>query len=266
LNLTWQLKLRIRFLAIAAVLGLFVGLFVLFPLNEFVFYQEYGSPEHSSGVSFAATQLRAALDSAKPKKTAFYCIAGAILSMAAGAIYASLVERTREIAMLNSALESDLRPLIAKGESATLEFKSSFRWDLKGSRVNRALEGVILKTLAGYMNGNGGTLLIGVGDDGSIVGLENDYRTLKKPDGDGFEQALMTSVATRLGADACHNVRAIFQSIEQKEVCRVITSPAHRPVYVQDGESPGLYVRTGVSTRELNVREALNYVDLRWKR
>ena len=57
--------------------------------------------------------------------------------------------------------------MIAQGESANLEFKSSFRWDLRENKLNRALEGVILKTLAGYMNGKGGTLLIGVADDGS---------------------------------------------------------------------------------------------------
>ena len=156
--------------------------------------------------------------------------------------------------------------LIAKGESSDLEFKSSFRWDLKENKVNRALEGVILKTLAGYMNGSGGTLLIGVADDGSIVGLESDYKTLKKQDRDGFEQALMTSVATQLGGDACRSVQAVFQSIEQKDVCRVITAPAHRPVYLRAGETPKLYVRTGVSTRELNVQEAVNYMDARWKR
>jgi predicted HTH transcriptional regulator len=189
-----------------------------------------------------------------------------ILSLAAGGVYSSMARRAREIATLNSALESDLRALIAKGESASLEFKSSFRWDLKENKVNRALEAVILKTLAGYMNTGGGTLLIGVGDDGTILGLENDYKTLKKQDRDGFEQVLMTAVATKLGGDSCRNVQAVFHSIEQKDVCRVITSPGHRPIYVRDGETPKLYVRTGVSTRELNVQEAVNYMDVRWKR
>jgi hypothetical protein len=105
-----------------------------------------------------------------------------------------------------------------------------------------------------------------VADDGAIVGLENDYKTLKKQDRDGFEQALMTAVATQLGGDACRSVQAVFQSVEQKDVCRVITGPAHRPVYLRAGEVPKLYVRTGVSTRELNVQEAVNYMDARWKR
>jgi predicted HTH transcriptional regulator len=162
------------------------------------------------------------------------------------------------------ALEGDLTKLIAQGESANLEFKSSFRWDLRESKPNRALEGVVLKTLAGYMNGNGGTLLIGVADDGKILGLQHDYETLKKPDRDGFEQVLMTAVATKLGGDACRSVQTVFSQSEDKDVCRVIVTPAHRPVYVKDGENPKLYVRTGVSTRELNVQEAINYTSARW--
>ncbi len=43
-----------------------------------------------------------------------------------------------------------------------------------------------------------------------------------------------------------------------------MVSPAHRPVYVKDGDNPKLYVRTGVSTRELNVQEAINYTTARW--
>ena len=155
---------------------------------------------------------------------------------------------------------------IARGESANLEFKSTFRWDLREKRFNRSLESVVMKTLAGYMNGQGGTLLIGVADDGSIVGLELDYSTLKKPDRDGFEQVLMTAVASKLGGDACRNVQAVFHSVEGNDVCRVIVTAGHRPVYVREGDTLKLYVRTGVSTRELNVQDAINYTEVRWKR
>lgn len=265
MHLSWHIRTRVRFYLIAAILGVAVGLFVLFPLNEFVIFREYGALGFSSGTSFATAQLNLALRGAKPKKTAFYSVVGLLLSVSAAAVYARLAERARQVANLHNALEGDLRILIAKGESSNLEFKSSFRWDLKENKVNRALENVIMKTLAGYMNATGGTLLIGVADDGAIIGLEYDYKTLKKPDRDGFEQALMTAVATKLGGDACHSVQTLFHLVEQKDVCRVITAPSHRPVYLRDGETPKLYVRTGVSTRELNVQEAVNYTDVRWK-
>ena len=51
---------------------------------------------------------------------------------------------------------------------------------MKQEKINRSLEEIVLKTIAGFLNGDGGTLLIGVTDDKQIIGLENDYKTLKK--------------------------------------------------------------------------------------
>jgi hypothetical protein len=264
-SVSWKIRTRLHIFAVAVLLGIAAGVFVLFPVNEFVYYSEF----HESGtpaVQFAVAQVQQALHGQKPRKTVFYSAVGVILSLGGAAIYASMARRSEKIRQLSAALEEDVRQTIARGESATLEFKSTFRWDLKENRFNRALESVVLKTLAGYMNSHGGTLLIGVADDGSIVGLEHDYTTLKKQDRDGFEQVLMTAVASKLGADACQCVQAVFHSVESKDLCRAIVTAAHRPVYVRDGDAPKLYVRTGVSTRELNVQDAINYTEVRWKK
>jgi hypothetical protein len=264
-ELSWKIRTRLRIFAVAVVLGIAVGIFILFPINEFVYHSEYRSTGMPA-VRFAAGQLGEALRGQRPKKLAFYAAVGAVLSMGGAGIYASMVRRSERIRQLSAALEGDVRQQIANGESAMLEFKSTFRWDLREARVNRSLEAVVLKTMAGYMNAQGGTLLIGVADDGGIVGLEHDYSALKKPDRDGFEQILMTSVATRLGGDACKYVQSVFHSVDGYDVCRVIIGSAHRPVYLRDGETPKLYVRMGVSTRELNVQEAIDYTATRWKR
>jgi hypothetical protein len=265
LQLSWRVKTQLRTYLIAALLGAAVGVFVLYPTNDFVYYTEY-QPGHSTATSFALLQMQRSLSGQTPRKTGFYALVGALLAIGAAATFSSLNRRSEQIEQLSAALGSDLRAIIARGESINLEFKSSFRWDLRESKPNKALEGVVLKTVAGYMNGNGGTLLIGVADDGSIAGLEADYKTLKKPDRDGFEQVLMTAVATKIGADACREVQTVFHLLENKDVCRVMVTPAHRPMYVRDGDTPKLYVRTGVSTRELNVQEAINYTAAHWPR
>jgi hypothetical protein len=254
-----------RLFAIASLLGIAVGVFVLFPINEFVYYSEYRETGRPA-IQFAASQLQQALWGNLPKKTAFYAIVGVMLSSCGTAIYVSMTRRADQVRQLSAALDDDLRGTIARGESASLEFKSTFRWDLREGCINRSLETVVLKTLAGYLNSNGGTLLIGVADNGSIIGLKNDYSTLKKPNRDGFEQLLMTSIASKLGGDACQWVQLVFHSIEGQDIGRVMVSPAHRPVYVRDGETPKLYVRAGVSTRELNVQEAINYNATRWRK
>ncbi|MGA8878505.1 MAG: ATP-binding protein [Candidatus Korobacteraceae bacterium] len=265
-QLSWKLRSQLRMYAIALLLGAAVGIFVLYPTNEFVYFYEYQPTADTTAGGFAVHQVQRSLRGQTPRKTIFYAIVGIILSIGGAGFYSSMQRRSQRIDQLSAALESDLQTLIAKGESANLEFKSSFRWDLRENKVNRVLEGVIMKTLAGYMNGNGGTLLIGVGDDGTIVGLDHDYKTLKKQDRDGFEQALMTAIATKLGADACQSVQIVFHAADSKEVCRVMVAPMDRPVYVKDGDAPKLYVRTGVLTRELNVQEAVDYTSTRWPR
>lgn len=113
------------------------------------------------------------------------------------------------------------------------------------------------------MNGRGGTLLLGIADDREIIGLQPDYNTLKKPDRDGFEQALITAVASHLGGDLCGHLQVVFHD---KEVCRVIIDPSPRAVFLEQSGSPKLYVRSAATTRELNVKEAMDYQAARWPR
>jgi len=265
MSVSWKIRSRVRIFVAALLLGIAAGVFVLFPINEFVYYSEYQETGRPA-VHFAASQLQQALHGRRPKKLAFYAIVGIVLSLGGAVIYLFMARRAEQVRQLSAALDDDVRSTIAAGESATLEFKSTFRWDLREGHINRSLENVVMKTLAGYMNSRGGMLLIGVADDGCILGLDKDYSALKKPGRDGFEQLLMTSIAAKLGGDACQSVETVFHSVQGKDVCRVIVGPAHRPVYVRDGETPKLYVRTGVSTRELNVQEAINYTATRWKK
>src|SRR5690625_6416401 len=73
----------------------------------------------------------------------------------------------------------DLKQIINEGESSILEFKSTLRWNIRESRHDKKMEEVIMKSIVAFANGEGGKLLIGVADDGEILGLQNDYNTLK---------------------------------------------------------------------------------------
>ena len=197
----------------------------------------------------------------------FYAEIGAMLGLLTLGIYSFLHKRLQRIDLLRMELNKDIAAIIQLGEGPLLEFKSTFRWDIEQSRTNRQLEGVVLKSLAGFLNSSlGGTLLIGVADDGDIIGLENDFQTLKKQNEDGFEQAIMTAIATNLGADLCSHVSILFHVIGNQTICRLIVSPSSRPVFVNQGNIPKLYVRTGGATRDLNIQEALEFAPIRWKR
>ena len=161
--------------------------------------------------------------------------------------------------------DPQIASLLAAGESAKVEFKSSARWDLRENKKNPVMEQVILKTIAAFLNSDGGTLLLGVSDEGAALGLEHDYQTLQKKNADGYELFLTDLLLTHYGKDCSPCVGITFHPLEGKQVCRVIAQPAPRPVWVKEAAEEHLYIRSGNSTRRLSTREALDYCKTRWK-
>ncbi len=264
LRIDWKIKIYI----ITIVVGAIVGFLILFPLNQGILFYEYvqNEPDGPTVIQFVQSQFNMLFSGESSGKLIFYSTAGAMLGLLTARIHISLNSNLRYIEQLSGELTKDVRKLISHGESSTLEFKSTFRWDMKQSKVNKQLVFVILKTIAGFMNNSGGTLLIGVGDDGKIIGLEKDYQNLKKPDRDGFEQSIFTAVSNNLGTDLSNYVHVIFHTIDSSEICRLIILPASRPVFIKQEGNPRLYIRSGVSTRELNIEEATKFIDNRWQK
>jgi cation-transporting ATPase E len=162
------------------------------------------------------------------------------------------------------AAAPDVRTLAEAGEGASVEFKASLRWDVQERRINKALERVVAKTVAGFLNGRGGTLLLGVDDAGGIVGLASDYATLSRPDRDGFERHLLQLLTAVLGGQVRRFLAVTFDHIGDKDVCVLTIHPADSPVYLRDGGDARLYVRTGNATTPLPLDEAVQYVSRRW--
>ncbi len=162
--------------------------------------------------------------------------------------------------------EEALLSLIRTGENAEVEFKSSARWDTRLKRVNKELELVIVRTVAGFLNSQpGGTLLIGVDDMGEAKGLRDDYKTLKKKDKDGFENFFVTLLTSACGKEFSPLLRIDFPRIRGVEICRVSAKPSSKPVYVPGSSGArDLYIRAGNSTRKLNTAEAIEYSRVRW--
>ena len=98
-----------------------------------------------------------------------------------------------------------------------------------------------------------------------MLGLAHDYKTLKRQNRDGFDQALTGAVAAQLGGDLAPFTQIVFHALQDGEVCRVIVSPAPRPVFLDQGGVPKLYLRAGAATRELNVKEAIDFQAARWR-
>ena len=246
--------------------GALFGVLLIQPVNEMVMFHLYEVNDSSlTQWQFIYQNLLKSLSGETNKKTLYYTVVGAVLGLLFGLVFRLVRNKLDTIDSLNRELGKDLLMLLDQGEGPKLEFKSSFRWDLREQRANKKLELVILKTIAGFMNGRGGTLLIGVADDGTISGLQHDYTLLKKSDADGFEQAVVTVVSTHLGVDLCPNLHIVFHTIAGDDICRIIINAAPRPVYLTREGSPQFYLRTGGGTRDMNIQEANEYIKDRWR-
>ena len=139
------------------------------------------------------------------------------------------------------------------------------RWDLREEKINKDLEGVVIKTLAGFLNGKGGTLLVGVDDSGTIVGLSGDYGSLKSHTRDGFEQHLQQIIGRDLGEALSASFLTVnFHEIDGEDICQITIEPSEHPIYVENGSKAVFYLRSGNLTRPLPVDEAVKYVQHRW--
>lgn len=161
--------------------------------------------------------------------------------------------------------KSDFNTLIAKPENANVEFKSSFRWDFNQGKVNKGLERAIMKTVAAFLNSNGGQLVIGVDDKKNIVGVSHDYKTLPRPDADSFENHFSQVFHSMIGPEFRQFVELSSHKVGGQEVIMINISPSKKPAYLKSDGSEEFYIRTGNKTTSLKFSEASSYIDSRWR-
>lgn len=115
------------------------------------------------------------------------------------------------------------------------------------------------------MNSDGGTLLIGVADDGSIVGIENDLASLSKGDLDGFEQTLRQVLADNIGLEFSHLVKSTYESIDGATVAVLKVDPSPKPIFAAGANGSEFFVRVGNTTRPLDLEATHDYIKMHWE-
>ncbi|MEK7463520.1 MAG: RNA-binding domain-containing protein [Patescibacteria group bacterium] len=163
-------------------------------------------------------------------------------------------------------LTKDPKVLIEEGEGLFVEFKETLRYDARKGEISKELERMVVKTIVGFLNADGGTLMIGVNDDGRVTGLENDYKTLPKKSRDGFENHMTMLVKTMIGLSFTKYVSVAFEVIDGKDICLVTVREGHKPAYLTNGDKKeDFYVRVGNSTQPYSMSEASEYIKTHWE-
>ncbi|WGM40311.1 DUF3320 domain-containing protein [Caulobacter sp. NIBR1757] len=161
--------------------------------------------------------------------------------------------------------KASLETLIAEGEGERLEFKETLRWDLRQGTINRKLEDAAMKAIAAFTNHRGGTLLIGVSDDGVVRGLEPDLDSFGGIR-DRFELHLTNLIKDRFSEGfraGCVSVS--YPILGDQLICRVDVKRSRTPTYLALSETNGppverLIVRAGASSPEIPLSQVADYV------
>ena len=179
-------------------------------------------------------------------------------------------------AVVSLAPRPSLEERIRDGESQHAEFKPHA--GLRTGKIYDRHE--IVKSVCGFLNAEGGELIVGVEDDGSLRGLASEHQTGKQFDRDFFlrfvQQDLLKPHLTQYLSDL---VEVLLKEYRGATICVVNVEPSpHRPVYAQplakDGDSWGTpdvnkwtcWVREGPATPKYEGQKLSDYILRRWSK
>jgi serine/threonine protein kinase len=162
---------------------------------------------------------------------------------------------------------ADIELLIAGGESRSLEFKQTMRWDTQLHQRSADVLKASLKTVCAFLNTCDGTLMIGVADTGEPKGLEDDLRDFSgKKDTDEFELKLRDALSANIKPDPNKLVMLLFPYVRGVQICKVTVSQASRPMFLVDKGRTELWVRKGNASHPLtDLMQAYEYIRDHWR-
>ncbi|MDO8367444.1 MAG: putative DNA binding domain-containing protein [Saprospiraceae bacterium] len=164
------------------------------------------------------------------------------------------------IVRLQSRNQVSTRILIEYGENEQVEFKSTLRKNLKTNAKDPAIELAVLKTVAAFLNNKGGTLLVGIQDNGDILGVEPDE--FANPD--KYLLHFSHLLENRMGTFVSQYIHYDLVKLGESFILRVDCDPSSKPVFVKDGSMEYFFVRSGPSTLSYNISQAIAYIQERF--
>ena len=146
------------------------------------------------------------------------------------------------------------------GESEKIEYKSTLRTNLATGEKDPRMEKAVLKTIVAFLNSRGGTLLIGINDEGEAIGIDEGSFDSR----DKLNLHLTNLIASQIGNEFLPFISFKLSDYKGKGVVRVVCKKSDSPVFLKEGKQETFYVRSGPSSVELNGMDILGYVDKRF--
>jgi hypothetical protein len=155
----------------------------------------------------------------------------------------------------------DLLRVIGNGEGNKLEFKSTLRTNLHTSKPDKRIEHAVMKTIVAYLNSDGGCLLVGVADDGTILGIEAD----NFQNNDKFNRHFTNMFGRDIGNEFLPYIKAELVKVKEKFVLKVDCNPSDKPVFLKEAGEEEFYIRSSAATIEISGSKLIDYINSRFK-
>jgi hypothetical protein len=172
----------------------------------------------------------------------------------------TVAELIRMLPPLTDSIPTDTHELINSAESKTLEFKEVLSADIPTQKKGNFMETATLKTIAAFLNSNGGTLIVGVSDSRDPIGIDDEIKRLHNGSADKFLLHFKNLIHSNIGEEFYPLLEYHLVPIDAKQVFRIDCKRSDRPCFIGDD----FYVRTSPATDKLAGPTMLQYVSTRF--
>lgn len=157
----------------------------------------------------------------------------------------------------------DTLALLDAVEDGHIEYKGSFQADLNSRGIPaEAMQWNCVKTALGFLNREGGTLLIGVSDDGDVLGLAPDIE-IYSASLDKLQRKINEVYANTLGNATASLLAITYEHVRGELICRIDVPKSPNLVFLRKdfgaGKKADLYVRRSGETKGLSGIEIVEY-------
>ena len=194
----------------------------------------------------------------------------------------------RVVKILSEKPISRIGELIKKGESNKLEFKTDALWsinkteeEIKQSKSydlhtfrHKASKVIIAKSIAAFLNSEGGNLLIGIkekreGDEEiEILGIEEDLKRLKaqgkNATQDGYKRMIIDDIIRAYFPQKIYNhlneyIKISFEEINGKFICNLNIKKSEVRTFLNLEGRKIFIIRTETESRQIQDEELVDY-------
>lgn len=156
--------------------------------------------------------------------------------------------------------EQRVLDLIQAGESSEVEFKSSVRTNLFTKQFDKKMEFEILKTVTAFLNTKGGNLLVGVNDEGEILGLEDD----KFQTDDKLGLHVTNLIKSHIGNEFLPFIKFGIINMQGRKVLLVSCKESRKRVFLRMNNEEKFYIRNGPASVRLGGNALIDYIQHRF--